>query len=107
MIAFVADIRPVCLAVAWTVWAVWTIKPTLNPNDEGPDFFRAFYLVPQPRKKCIGLPKQKKASVMLAKKESTRAAQRNQRHGDHQSTTAKAPGRVPGSLPACMGELIE
>ena len=49
MIAFVADIRPVCLAVAWTVWAVWTIKPTLNPNDEGPDFFRAFFLVSQPR----------------------------------------------------------
>ena len=39
--------RPVCLVVAW---AVWTIKPTLNPNDEGPDFFRAFFLVPQPRK---------------------------------------------------------
>jgi hypothetical protein len=29
--------------VAWAVWAAWTIKPTLNPNEEGPDFFRAFF----------------------------------------------------------------
>ena len=35
---------PVCLAVAWAVWAVWTIKPTLKRNDEGPEFFRAFFL---------------------------------------------------------------
>ena len=41
--------RPVCLAVEWVAWAVWTIKPTLNRNDEGPGFFRAFFLVPQPR----------------------------------------------------------
>ena len=27
-----------CLAVAWVAWAVWTIKPTLNRNDEGPGF---------------------------------------------------------------------
>jgi hypothetical protein len=25
-------------------WAAWTIKPTLNRNDEGPDLFRAFFL---------------------------------------------------------------
>ena len=31
-----------CLAV---VWAVWTTEPTLNRNEEGPDFFRAFVLV--------------------------------------------------------------
>jgi len=43
---------PACLAVAWAVWAEWTI----SSNDEGPDFFRAFFLVPQPREKCIGLP---------------------------------------------------
>ena len=35
---------PVCLAVVWAVWAVWTIKPTLKRNDEGPEFFRAFFL---------------------------------------------------------------
>ena len=35
---------PVCLAVAWAGWAVWTIKPTLKRNDEGPEFFRAFFL---------------------------------------------------------------
>ena len=34
--------RPVCLAVEWVAWAVWTINPTLNRNDEGPGFFRAF-----------------------------------------------------------------
>ena len=28
--------RPVCLAVEWVAWAVWTINPTLNRNDEGP-----------------------------------------------------------------------
>jgi hypothetical protein len=48
--------------VAWAVWAAWTIKPTLNPNEEGPDFFRAFFIVPQPRKKRIGLPEQKNIS---------------------------------------------
>ena len=32
-----------CLAVAW---AVWTIKPTLNRNDEGPGFLSGpFFLV--------------------------------------------------------------
>jgi hypothetical protein len=41
--------RPVCLAVEWVAWAVWTINPTLNRNDEGPGFFRASFLVPQPR----------------------------------------------------------
>ena len=42
--------RPVCLAVEWVAWAVWTIDPTLNRNDEGPGgFFRAIFLVPQPR----------------------------------------------------------
>ena len=42
--------RPVCLAVEWVAWAVWTINPTLNRNDEGPGgFLRAIFLVPQPR----------------------------------------------------------
>jgi len=41
--------RAVCLAVEWVAWAVWTINPTLNRNDEGPGFFRASFLVPQPR----------------------------------------------------------
>ena len=30
-----------CLVVAW---AAWTIKPGPNRNDEGPGFFRAFFL---------------------------------------------------------------
>jgi hypothetical protein len=29
--------------VEWAAWAVWTINPTLNRNDEGPEFFRAFF----------------------------------------------------------------
>ena len=51
-----------CLAVAW---AAWTIKPTLNRNDEGPGFLPGLFLVPQPRQirasvadagaKCIGV----------------------------------------------------
>jgi hypothetical protein len=54
--------------VAWAVWAAWTIKPTLNPNDEGPDFFRAFYLVPQPRKKMHRLAEAKKSISDVGKK---------------------------------------
>ena len=34
---------PVCLAVAWAAWAVWTIKPTLNRNDEGPGFLPGLF----------------------------------------------------------------
>ena len=30
-----------CLAVAWVAW---TIKPSLNRNDEARDLFRAFFL---------------------------------------------------------------
>ena len=37
------------MAVAWAVWAVWTIKVALNWNKEGPGFCRAFFLVQQTR----------------------------------------------------------
>jgi hypothetical protein len=53
--------------VAWAVWAAWTIKPTLNPNDEGPDLFRAFFLLPR-HGKMHRFAGAKNASVMLAKK---------------------------------------
>ena len=37
-------VRPLCLAEAWAVWAVWIIKPTTNRNDEGPESPGPFFL---------------------------------------------------------------
>ena len=33
-----------CLAVAW---AAWTIKPTLNRNDEGPESIPGLFFLPR------------------------------------------------------------
>jgi hypothetical protein len=54
--------------VAWAVWAAWTIKPTLNPNEEGPDFFRAFFYCAAATEKTHRFAGAKKTSVMLTKK---------------------------------------
>ena len=60
--------RPVCLAVAWAVWAVWTIKPTLSPNDEGPGFLSGLLSCAAATEKRIGLHGAKKCISNADKK---------------------------------------